>query len=72
MKTIEERAKEFVDKMPLSCAMFRSEIEEQLVIAFKREQKITRSECLENVKKMNLTSYDREIFRRTIMNTWSV
>jgi len=49
MKTAEERAKEFVDKMPLVCAAFRNEIEKELVLFAKRQDKITRHAIAENL-----------------------
>lgn len=49
MKTIEERADDFIERLPLVCAPFDKEIKKEIILAMKRQDKITRHACAENI-----------------------
>lgn len=58
MKTVEERACEFVDKLPLSlpltCVEYRKEIEIIFIDELKRQDKITRRECIDAINEVEI------------------
>jgi hypothetical protein len=60
MKTMKQRAKEFVDKMPLACSMYRKEIEEELIRFAQRQDQITHYAIAINVNNAWLDHKNRE------------
>lgn len=52
MKSLTERAKEFVDSLPLACAAHRKAIEERFMWVIKDQDKITRHACAEAILEM--------------------
>jgi hypothetical protein len=49
MKTVEERAKEFIESLDLSCESQAVKIEKKLITLLKEQDKITRHACAESI-----------------------
>jgi len=64
MKTMEEKAKEFIDRIPFDCSQFREDLEYWFVRELMKQRSITRSKCLESLDSVHcwITDEDYIVF----------